>query len=225
MREQCGLSLKARRLAFNAYWNLGISLRLFRRLYREMRITKQMMTSRLGGKKLQSQEMQMDKIRELQNRMQSLHDAGYELLQSDESLFSADGYNGSHWAPIGQPLRKDSRWASAKPVVVYGVISPLRGVVHWHFGEHSFNAQDICDALQEVRVKVGDGVKIAMMMDNARIHRAKIVKQLIESPEVDIEPIWNCTARPDLATIGKYLIVNKGHVLSYDVYHVFLYRY
>ena len=101
-----------------------------------------------------------------------------------------------------QPIRKDSRWNSAKPVVVFGVISPKRGVVHWHFGEHSFNAQDICDALQEVRVKVGDGVKLSMMWDNARIHRARITTALMRTPEVDIAPIWNVAARPDLATVG-----------------------
>ena len=55
-------------------------------------------------------------------------------------------------------------------MVVFVVISPIRGVVHWHFGWHSFNADDICDALQEVRAKVGDEVKIAIAFDNARIH-------------------------------------------------------
>ena len=53
-----------------------------------------------------------------------------------------------------------------------------------------------------MRAKIGDGVKLAMMWDNARIHRARIVQQLIATPEVAIEPIWNVTARPDLATVG-----------------------
>ena len=70
------------------------------------------------------------------------------------------------------------------------------------YGVSSFNAQDICEALQEVRIKVGEDVKVAMMWDNARIHRAKIVQQLMASEEVAMEPIWNCTARPDLATVG-----------------------
>jgi len=60
-------------------------------------------------------------------------------------------------------------------VVVFGVISATRGVVHWHFGEFSFKAPDICEALQEVRAKIGDGVKLAMGFDNASIHRAHIV--------------------------------------------------
>ena len=87
-------------------------------------------------------------------------------------------------------------------MVVYGVISATRGVVHWHIGEHSFNAQDICDALREIRATIGDGVKIAMAMDNARIHRAKIVQELMATEEVDMKPVWNVTARPDLLTVG-----------------------
>ena len=83
----------------------------------------------------------MDKIAELQARVQALQADGYELLQSDESLFSVDGFNHSgHWAPMKQPIRKGSRWGNAKPVVVFGVISPKRGVVYWHVGESSFNA-------------------------------------------------------------------------------------
>ena len=41
-----------------------------------------------------------------------------------------------------------------------------------------------------------------MMWDNARIHRSRLVQELIDSPEVDIQPIWNVTARPDLCTVG-----------------------
>lgn len=41
-----------------------------------------------------------------------------------------------------------------------------------------------------------------MGMDNARIHRANIVKDLMISPDVNIEPIWNLPARPDLLTVG-----------------------
>ena len=113
----------------------------------------------------------MEAIVELQTRIQTLVAGGYELLQSDESLFSVDGYNHqAHWAPVGQPIIKGSRWGSAKPVVVFGVISSLRGVVHWHFGRSSFHSEDICEALLEVRAKIGDGVKLAMMWDNATIH-------------------------------------------------------
>ena len=113
-----------------------------------------------------------------------------------------DAFVNTHWAPKGQPHRKDSRLNSAKPVVIFSVISSLRGVVHCCFGEHSFNAEDICEALREVRASIGNGVPLALMIDNARIHRARVIQELMASDEVDIEVVWNVTARPDLVTVG-----------------------
>ena len=147
LREQVGLSLKARKLAFNEEFGLSVSIPRFRRIYKEERITQQKMTSRLGGLKLPSQAKQIEGIQNLQERVQELQSAGYLLLQSDEALFSVDAYVQKHWSQIGHPICKGSRWSTHKPIVVYGVISAELGVVHWHFGEHSFKAQDICDAL------------------------------------------------------------------------------
>ena len=144
----------------------------------------------------------MEAIQALQTRLQTLLADDFELMTCDEALFSVDAYVQRHWTKKNEPLAKASRWSSHKPVVVFAVISASRGIVHYHFGVHSFNALDICTALQEVREKVGDGVKIALGADNARIHRANVTTQLMRSPEVDIEPIWNVAARPDGLTVG-----------------------
>ena len=108
-----------------------------------------------------------------------------------------------HWSRAGDPIRKDSRWVKSTPVVVFGVISPTLGVVHMHYSEHSFTSEDIGEALKEVRLKIGQGPKLAMGWDNANIHRAKYIKGLLTTPEVDMEPIWNVAARPDLLTLGQ----------------------
>ena len=52
-----------------------------------------------------------------------------------------------------------------------------------------------------------------MLWDNARIHRSRIVQGLIASPEVNIEPCWNATARPDLCTVGIERTWAKAKVL------------
>ena len=49
---------------------------------------------------------------------------------------------------------------------------------------------------------MGEGIKVALGLDNARIHRANIVQALMASPEVAIKPVWNIAARPDLLTVG-----------------------
>ena len=61
---------------------------------------------------------------------------------------------------------------------------------------------DIVDALREVRLKIGNGGTVGMLWDNARIHRSRLVSQYIDTPEIDMAPVWNCTARPDAATRG-----------------------
>ena len=95
-------------------------------------------------------------------------------------------------------------------MVVFGVISAERGVVHWHFGIHSFTAEDICDAFREVRAKLGSAVEIAMCLDNAQIHKAHITRDLMASEEVKMEPIWNVAGRPDLLTIGIEQVWSKA---------------
>ena len=125
------------------------------------------MSSRLGGKKLPSIPKQMEKIQVLQARVKELLDAGYELLQADEAVFCVDGSVQRHWAQIGQPICKGTRWSDHEPVVVFCVLSASRGVVHWHLGYNSFTAEDIREALREVRGKLGDGVKLAIGLDNA----------------------------------------------------------
>ena len=53
-----------------------------------------------------------------------------------------------------------------------------------------------------MRVSVGDDAKVAMCLDNASIHKAHIVRDLMATEEVNMEPIFNIPARPDLLTMG-----------------------
>lgn len=94
-----GLSLKSRKEAFNEEFGLSVSIPKFRSMYKEEGVTLQKMTSRLGGVKLPSMEKQWANIQDLQQRMQAVLSEGYELMQSDEALFSVDAYVQRHWAP------------------------------------------------------------------------------------------------------------------------------
>ena len=50
---------------------------------------------------------------------------------------------------------------------------------------------------------------MALFFDNARMHRARSVQALANSPEIDIELIWNCPYRPDLNGIEKVWLKAK----------------
>ena len=93
------------------------------------------MVSRLGGVRLQHPTTQELKILQLQRRLAALDAAGYEVLQCDEGLFSADSFNLSkHWSRKRRPLLKTSRFTGLPKIVVCGVISPLTGNVYYHYG-------------------------------------------------------------------------------------------
>ena len=109
------------------------------------------MKSRLGGKKLMHPVLQDQKIKELQYQLQQLDSDGYEILQADESLYSADSYAQLHWSAARQPIMKTARFTNYPKIVVCGVISPVRGNVYYHLGEHSFNAEDMVDVLKSIR--------------------------------------------------------------------------
>ena len=122
---------------------------------------------------------------------------------TDESLFSPNSYDKSrHWAPKGQPLRRLRKFAPERPCMVLGVIGPTVGNLYYHVDTRSFNAEDMKLILKEIRRRVGPQMKLALVLDNASFHRSKTVKELAESPEVDIRLIFNAVGRPDLATVG-----------------------
>ena len=56
--EQMGLSLNVRRLQFIERFGTKISLKMFRRLYREQKISKQLIRPRLGPTRLPGQAIQ-----------------------------------------------------------------------------------------------------------------------------------------------------------------------
>jgi hypothetical protein len=47
------------------------------------------------------------------------------------------------------------------------------------------------DVLREVRIAFGPGVRLALLWDNCRIHRANIVTEYARSEEIQIELVNN----------------------------------
>ena len=47
------------------------------------------------------------------------------------------------------------------------------------------------DVLRQVRAAFGPGVRVAILWDNCRIHRANIVTEYARSEDIQIELVWN----------------------------------
>ena len=84
-------------------------------------------------------------------------------------------------------------------VVCYAVISPVRGRVYFHYGIRSFTAEDFKVVLRETRAAYGPGPKLALFLDNCRIHQANIVRDYAATEEIAIDLVWNLAYRPDIA--------------------------
>ena len=52
--------------------------------------------------------------------------------------------------------------------------------------------------MSHIRAQYSEEAKLALMWDNADIHRAKDVRDEAAKPEVNIELVWNVPYRPDL---------------------------
>ena len=77
-------------------------------------------------------------------QLETLTSEGYEILVSDESLFSPNSYNRSHhWSLAGHPIRRKGKFAPQRPIFVCGVIGPTLGNVLYHYGTCSFKAKDM----------------------------------------------------------------------------------
>ena len=72
-----------------------------------------------------------------------------------------------------------------------------------HIDTRSFNNEDMQKILKEVRKRAGPDMGLAIVLDQASYHRSREVRELAASPMIDIKLIYNCTARPDLGTVGK----------------------
>ena len=55
--------------------------------------------------------------------------------------------------------------------------------------------------LWQVRAIYGADKKLALFLDNARIHQANIVKEYAATEEINIELVWNIPYWPDFAGI------------------------
>ena len=121
---------------------------------------------------------------------------GYDIFQCDASVFSADSFVPSAWAPRGQPPPIPKKWINKQYVAVFTAISERSGCyVQLYKVGAAFKAVDITEFLMQLRLRVGKHKKLAVFLDNASIHKTPA---RVTAPLLKIEVIWNAPYRPDL---------------------------
>ena len=111
LQEQIGKSINTRADLFTQKLNKVVTPKFLRQIYKGRGVSRQMIVTRLGKKKLQPVDEQAAHIRKIQGELQGYHDSGLEIVQVDECIFTANRVNDKVWAPTGKPWVKNTKWA------------------------------------------------------------------------------------------------------------------
>jgi transposase len=187
--------LNARALVAFSLIGKTVSKELLRKIYKLRRITPQKLRARLGAPNLPSTAYQQNQITKMKSELESQTTRGYYVVQVDECTFNTKDLSRRHWAPIGDPFTVAKRFENSDTIAVVAAISASEGLVCQMQAEGSFNAEDMVELLQKIRIFYGKE-KVAVFWDNASIHRAGIVLEAAE--KADIPLVFNLPYRPDL---------------------------
>jgi transposase len=123
LRLQTGWSLAQRAMHINQRFGSRLNTDDLRKIYKNYGVSKQKLVAQLQPPMYKPAGIQQAELEVVKARYQQAMDDGFEVLQYDQCLFSANRYEQHHWAPVGKPLITKSKWVSQPVVVVCGFIS------------------------------------------------------------------------------------------------------
>ena len=212
---QVGLTLKARALMLSNRVGRSVKPWELRRLYRMSGVTQQRLSHRHGPLRGPApSEEQEQHIRWLQAQVNQHLRLGFEVVQVDECTFSPHKYNNKHWAPAGQPLCKESRWAQGGVVAVLGGVSMERGKVHFKYKQLSrlvkgYSGEDVRTFLHELRKRIPASKKVVVFMDMAGTHCTQALWRDVMGGALNLSIIYNLPYRPDFYGIEAFWAAAK----------------
>jgi len=121
-----------------------------------------------------------------------------ELLFQDESIFKQHPILMAMWALKGIRPQIPTYGNHAR-MGVFGVVSPLSGCMKHHLS-NKVNAEEFLFFLEEL-LKTYHDKKLIIILDNARWHKAKMLKEFLESNKHRLELIFLPVYSPDMNPI------------------------
>ena len=150
--------------------------------------------------------------RNAKRQISRLKSRGFAIAIQDESLFVDESKTGTkYWSHVGIPVVTGYKGNKCK-VVAYGAI--LADGRRFFRTAEKFDKETFLKYLKEL---VRRFKKVAVIMDNAPQHRARVVVDYIRSCP-DIEVIWLPTATPELSAIEQYWNQSKRDLLVSEYY-------
>ena len=178
-----------------------------RKLYRQHKVTKQMLVAQIAPIRYRSNELQLEQLAAVKQAYIDAKQEGFEVLQYDQCLFSASRYDLIQWAPSGQPLCTHNKWSREPVVVVCGFISEETGKHYFScHQQNSYRGVDMARFIAEIRSRYQPGQKVAFFGDNASINRCReVVEAAAPSPRMaECRLLYNQPYRPDLSKYATF---------------------
>lgn len=118
-----------------------------------------------------------------------------EIHWGDETGIRSDSQHGRSFAPKGKTpvIRLSAKYTSVN--MISSVTN--QGLVRWMLYDGTLNAQRLIEFLKRL-IRGAAGRKIFLILDNLRVHHAKIVKKWLEDHEHEIEIFYLPSYSPEL---------------------------
>lgn len=118
-----------------------------------------------------------------------------EIHWGDETGIRSDSQHGRSYAPKGKTpvIRLSAKYTSVN--MISSVTN--QGLVRWMLYDGTLNAQRLIEFLKRL-IRGAAGRKIFLILDNLRVHHAKIVKAWLQDREQEIEIFYLPSYSPEL---------------------------
>ena len=138
--------------------------------------------------------------------MFDLIDSEVEVMQMDECCFSPKVFKDHGWGYEKVGITITKKFSDAKLVIVCGLISQESGVVHMDVRMktadfRAFRAIDVVGIIELLRATY-PLKRMAIFLDNASIHKARIVRDASERYQIPL--VFNLPYNPHLMGLEQY---------------------
>ena len=188
MKSQTGLSLADRCKQINDRYEFPrMNVTLLRRIYRRYGVKKKAFKyTKVVTPDLQAQLPALKE--QLRLELAEAKSQGFKINYIDETMFTRKAVARSEWAAKYENAEVDEALLNEPTKALLLGISAENGVEQHKIFAKSVNVKKFLQYLQLVRDKHGEQ-KVALFMDNLRVHTAKKSKEKME--ELGIRPIYN----------------------------------
>jgi transposase len=207
LKRWCGKTLNVRaRLFHRQFPNLTISAEHLGYIYKQNLVKKKKIKvfKTLTPKQQGSKEQQ---LRDISTQLRDLTSKGYKILFVDETMFTYQTNYRSDYMVKGANMRLPQSSYRGDTIAMVAAVSADFGFEYYQLFYKAVDRDLFMEFIENLREDQGDD-KIAIFLDNLRVHHTLKVKELCKS--LDIPLVFNLPYSPDYNPIETYFSLLKN---------------